>query len=158
MALTTVPASMFASAQTPSFNGIAFPATQSASTDANTLDDYEEGTWTPVITSGTGSITTYSITTAKYTKIGNFVFINLVIYVANIGTAGGNCTFTLPFTSATANGVYGREYNVAGYGLQGLINGSTASGYVFNTKADNGNAWAGGGGLAFGIGCMYPIS
>jgi hypothetical protein len=27
-------------------SGITFPATQSASTNANTLDDYEEGTWT----------------------------------------------------------------------------------------------------------------
>ena len=36
-------------AATPSASGagITFPATQSASTDANTLDDYEEGTWTP---------------------------------------------------------------------------------------------------------------
>ena len=34
---------------TPSASGagISFPATQSTSTDANTLDDYEEGTWTP---------------------------------------------------------------------------------------------------------------
>lgn len=30
--------------------GIKFPATQSASSDANTLDDYEEGTWTPTLT------------------------------------------------------------------------------------------------------------
>ena len=30
--------------------GITFPATQSASSDANTLDDYEEGTWNPTYT------------------------------------------------------------------------------------------------------------
>jgi hypothetical protein len=30
-------------------SGISFPATQSASSDANTLDDYEEGTWTPTV-------------------------------------------------------------------------------------------------------------
>jgi hypothetical protein len=35
------------SGTTPSLNGITFPATQVASADANTLDDYEEGTWTP---------------------------------------------------------------------------------------------------------------
>src|SRR5262245_1079228 len=28
-----------------------FPALQNSSADANTLDDYEEGTWTPTITS-----------------------------------------------------------------------------------------------------------
>ena len=44
---------------TPSASGagITFPATQSASTDANTLDDYEEGTWTPTIAASSGSIT-----------------------------------------------------------------------------------------------------
>ena len=46
-------------------SGITFPATQSASSDANTLDDYEEGTWTPTL--GAGSLT---ITNATYTKIG----------------------------------------------------------------------------------------
>ena len=45
--------------------GITFPATQSDSSDANTLDDYEEGTWTPTL--GAGSLT---ITNATYTKIG----------------------------------------------------------------------------------------
>jgi hypothetical protein len=33
------------SGTTPSLNGITFPATQVPSADANTLDDYEEGTW-----------------------------------------------------------------------------------------------------------------
>jgi hypothetical protein len=51
---------------TTSGTGITFPATASGSTNANTLDDYEEGTWTPIINSGT-----YTLITAKYTKIGN---------------------------------------------------------------------------------------
>jgi hypothetical protein len=54
-------------------NGITFPATQVASANANTLDDYEEGTWTPtVIGDGGGSLTLNSYT-ATYTKIGNIV-------------------------------------------------------------------------------------
>jgi hypothetical protein len=43
-----VVAADIASGQTFSLNGITFPATQVPSADANTLDDYEEGTWTPV--------------------------------------------------------------------------------------------------------------
>ena len=51
--------------------GITFPATQSASTNANTLDDYEEGTFTPTDGSGAGlSLTSLS---GIYTKIGNLV-------------------------------------------------------------------------------------
>ena len=80
--------------------GITFPATQSASSDANTLDDYEEGTFTPVLegttTAGTGTYTTQN---GFYTKIGNKVFIQLTIrWTAHTGT--GNMKITgLPFTS-----------------------------------------------------------
>jgi hypothetical protein len=43
---------------------------------ANTLDDYEEGTWTPAITAmnNTSSVV---IDTSEYTKIGNMVFAQL---------------------------------------------------------------------------------
>ena len=50
--------------------GIKFPATQVSDADGNTLDDYEEGTWTPTISSSSGTITTSSFSGAKYTKIG----------------------------------------------------------------------------------------
>ena len=52
--------------------GIAFPATQSASSDANTLDDYEEGTWTPTLASGS-----WSLRSAQYTKIGRQVTVQI---------------------------------------------------------------------------------
>jgi hypothetical protein len=51
-------------------NGIKFPATQVASADANTLDDYEEGTWSASISDGTNSV---SVGVFPYTKIGNSV-------------------------------------------------------------------------------------
>ena len=50
---------------------IQFPATQNASAGANTLDDYEKGTWTP--TDGSGAALTFTGVTARYTKIGRFV-------------------------------------------------------------------------------------
>lgn len=80
-------------------SGITFPATQSASSDANTLDDYEEGTWTPVIKFGATTATQTS-SIAKYTKIGNTVTCWLEGYVTNLN--GGTGTFTLnglPFQS-----------------------------------------------------------
>jgi hypothetical protein len=58
--------------------GIAFPATQVASSNANTLDDYEEGTWTPT---NADNITINSIVYAVYTKIGNTVTANCWIKV-----------------------------------------------------------------------------
>jgi hypothetical protein len=84
--------------------GIKFPATQSASSDANTLDDYEEGTFTPFFVPDGGAFTTltYSAQTGKYTKIGNFVFfsINIFTSVVTLGTASGGLAIGgLPFTS-----------------------------------------------------------
>ena len=97
-------------AATPSASGagITFPATQSASTDANTLDDYEEGTWTPTFVSltvvnGTGGAT-YSGT---YTKIGRVVFWTAAIAVTGTCTtasvAGSTNISNLPFQVANSN-------------------------------------------------------
>jgi hypothetical protein len=91
---------------TPSTSGagITFPTTQSASTDANTLDDYEEGTFTPVYTPGSGSFTTltYFAQTGKYTKIGNIVYFSINVFTnsVTVGTATGELSIGgLPFTS-----------------------------------------------------------
>lgn len=55
-------------------DGLTFPATQVASADPNTLDDYEEGLWTPTcVGSSTAGTYTVSITSATYTKVGNQV-------------------------------------------------------------------------------------
>jgi hypothetical protein len=71
--------------------GIAFPATQVASTDGNTLDDYEEGTWTPTIVGGTsaGSYTlNSSFDDGYYQKIGRMVTVRAIIQLSSIGSAG----------------------------------------------------------------------
>ena len=47
--------------------------------DANTLDDYEEGTWTPTVLSE-GNIDTSGLFTCTYTKIGRLVTINAAIH------------------------------------------------------------------------------
>jgi hypothetical protein len=100
---TTFPTTIAIGNATPSTSGsgITFPATQSASSDANTLDDYEEGTWTPVATSNAGSITTYSVT-ASYVKIGRIVNCTFTVTVTNIGTASSFMNISgFPFSSIT---------------------------------------------------------
>lgn len=68
---------------------IAFPATQVPSSGANTLDDYEEGTWTPVIGgSGGTSGQTYdtNATQAEYVKIGQLVVCTFGVTLTAKGT------------------------------------------------------------------------
>ena len=82
---------------TTSGAGITFPATQSASSSANTLDDYEEGTWTPTIVTGITS-PTYTNQSGNYTKVGNVVTFTFRISVSG-GTANSTIlSFSLPFT------------------------------------------------------------
>jgi hypothetical protein len=84
---------------TTSGTGITFPATQSASSDANTLDDYEEGTWTPVL-ARTGSNYTFSFQAGSYVKIGSLVTCSFSINISAITTQGStyNTLSGLPFT------------------------------------------------------------
>jgi hypothetical protein len=93
--------------------GVAFPATQSASSDANTLDDYEEGTWTPNQGTGIVLIGTFS-SSAKYTKIGRQVTlvgqVNGSTSVANV-TNGGALFSNAPF--APSSGAVGVLINDA---------------------------------------------
>jgi hypothetical protein len=84
--------------------GIKFPATQVASADANTLDDYEEGTWTPtIVASSSNPSVTYSIQAGYYTKIGRQVFIQgIVELTARTGGSGQARISGLPFTISNA--------------------------------------------------------
>ena len=92
----------------PGGTGITFPASQSASSNANTLDDYEEGTWTPSVQgTGTAGTATYSSRNGKYVKIGTVV--HLWFNVDNYSLAGAVGTLIItgmPFTPDGANPVY----------------------------------------------------
>jgi hypothetical protein len=79
--------------------GITFPATQSASSNANTLDDYEEGTWTPSV----GGTATYTIQLGTYTKIGRIVNFVFYIEINLIGTGSTTIVSGLPFTSNSSH-------------------------------------------------------
>jgi hypothetical protein len=83
---------------TPSTSGagITFPATQSASSDANTLDDYEEGTWEPTLNNG--GTTTYTTRVGTYRKIGSQVTCWFDVQINSVGSGSGTLT-GLPFAN-----------------------------------------------------------
>ncbi len=94
---------------------IAFPATQAPSAGANVLDDYEEGTWTPVLTFATpGNLAVaYSNQTGEYTKIGRKVLLQFTVITSAFThtTASGNLIFTgCPFIAVNVRGYGGQEW------------------------------------------------
>jgi hypothetical protein len=140
--------------------GVAFPATQVASADANTLDDYEEGTWTPTaIGTSTAGSATYTARIGKYTKIGN-----TVTAMCSLGwsahTGSGDIAISgLPFTSASyssnaiwAASVYANDMNFGTLATQlaifvseadtvltfrGMINNATRVNVPLDTSVGN---------------------
>jgi hypothetical protein len=97
-------------------DGLTFPATQVASADANTLDDYEEGTFTPGISfgGGTAGISYTGGLVGTYVKIGRVVYVTVAVQAQSNGTSTGNLAITgLPFTAANTTGVFG----LSGYGI-----------------------------------------
>ena len=103
--------------------GITFPATQVASTNANTLDDYEEGSFTPTFTNvtvGNGAVYGY------YTKVGNQVtFAVGVVFGSTTAFAG---------TMTSINGLPFTTKNVAGNAFAGSCTGNAW---------DSGSGWTG---------------
>jgi hypothetical protein len=101
MPISQINTNSIASGQTFVLNGITFPATQSASTDANTLDDYEEGTFTPALSGNvTNPTVTYNSREGTYTKVGNRVFFNIWLNTSTVSGGTGTVNITgLPFTS-----------------------------------------------------------
>lgn len=77
--------------------GITFPATQNASSNANTLDDYEEGSWTPTTSASGVTLTNFN---SYYTKIGRLVHVYAYVEVNNSGGTLAGITWTgLPFAA-----------------------------------------------------------
>lgn len=103
-----------------------------AGTTSELLNDYEEGTWTPVPTASTGSITSYTLGTCNYTKVGRMVTVNFSVTITNAGTGAGSLNVPLPFTNgaAIANGT-GRENALTGSQLQARV---AASGTDMNIQ------------------------
>ena len=118
-----------------------------SNTDANTLDDYEEGTWTPEIRDLSGNSATLSITSGTYTKIGRWVQINFKITLSSKGSMTGNYVlmggipFNHPTESYNGTGVIDYWGNFA-YSYSGLWfdTSSTASRMWLNAVPAGGSA------------------
>jgi len=126
---------------------LAFPASQNASADPNTLDDYEEGSWTPSVSFGGGAVgVTYgSVNLGRYTKVGRLCVASCTLQLTNKGSSTGAALLTgLPFASpnvqiwgACSIGYTAAMTSVTGTVL-GLQNFNAATVQLFHSN--NGNA------------------
>ena len=110
---------------------IAFPATAVPSADPNTIDDYEEGTWTPALRgTRTAGNTTYTIRVGRYEKIGRQVTVRGRITVNLQGTLDGYVVITgLPFVASGD----AQTFSPVVFGLAGslaITAGESLNGYV----------------------------
>jgi len=83
---------------------------------SKTLDDYEEGTFTPTWSSGTP---TYTVQEGQYCKIGNRVFFDIRLSTSTISGMSDAWINGLPFT-IQGSGNYGVSGNV--FGVTGFQN------------------------------------
>jgi len=132
-------------ATSQSGTGITFPATQSASSDANTLDDYEEGTWSPTASPNSGSIGGYT-SSGTYTKVGRTVYATGNVYITGGGTAAGALLIGgLPFTSVNTTSKPSipvcREDQSTGVIYSGYVN-SNATSAAIHTLTNGGIVWS----------------
>jgi hypothetical protein len=137
--------------------GITFPATQNASSNANTLDDYEEGTWTAYLSDGTTNV---SLGTQYYTKIGNVVTVKFGKYNTDFSSLSGSVGLQLiglPFVAASVSGqdvvliasitsnnpvLYEvTSTTTGGYLYQGTNGAGTNSFFKGDFAATNGSLW-----------------
>lgn len=127
-----------ATGKTLSADGLEFPATQVASAGVNTLDDYEEGSFTPSIgdngLDGSGEGQGYTTQVGRYTKIGNRVYFNLTVLISDLGTlttTEAMRVLGLPFTSNSTSGTDASF--VIGTGVSLVLNnaGECISGFLF---------------------------
>jgi hypothetical protein len=114
--------------------GIDFSATgQDAGMTSELLDDYEEGTFTPTVSSGVGS-PTYTTQAGKYTKIGRLVYFSIALKLSGGTPAAGQIRFSgLPFTTENA-APYGAAY--VGYSGNFVTAGTTIYLPNNNTRLD----------------------
>jgi len=128
--------------------GIGFPATQVASTGANVLDEYEEGTFTPAIEGTSGSFNTVGTQLGFYTKIGKMVHIQCLLPVTNVGNASANIDITnLPFTSASTGPIHtmmtsARETEVQGQNDEIIMSRNVTAAVILGAHFGNGMSYS----------------
>ena len=115
-----------------SSGGITFNGDTAA---VNALDDYEEGTWTPLISTTTGNAATMSSAVAYYTKVGRLVTAHGTV-AASSGADGAGSTIISGFPFALISGS-----NRRAVGALGAMSGAGTDSADLRLVMDPGNTF-----------------
>jgi hypothetical protein len=124
-------------------NGVRFPSTFVGSSDVNTLDDYEEGTFTPVVYGTTSAgVGTYTEQDGHYTKIGRVVHFNFNLWWTEHTGTGNLRVDGLPFVlsssfPSTPVSIVGINLTYSG-ALLGLVSSGTNDIYLYTQSSNAG--------------------
>lgn len=130
-------------------NGLTFPSTPVLSADPNTLDDYEEGTWTPTYASFGFDSITMNLNVGRYRKIGSYV--TVFGYLTSLSAVLNSSTDDvyiegLPFavTSSSLLFVAGTNYSSSwNVNAPSILNAFNSEIYLQYKTAPNANTVAG---------------
>lgn len=135
-------------------DGIDFSAnTPAAGMTSQLLNWYEEGTWTPSVAPGGGTIAYTS--SGRYTKIGRLVTVEIRVDISSsVGGAGGLIVGNFPFAAPSTKSLCGatREDTGAGFGIVGSGLSTTA---IYLTKYDG--TYPGGTNYGFTLVVSYSV-
>ena len=131
--------------------GITFPGSQSASTDPNTLDDYEEGTFTP--TAANFTTTNYTMT-GTYVKIGKLVWVSVVLTCT--GTVGWSTSALIDLPFASSSGTSGNF--IATRNTNSTSNISTNNNNFAYPDLANARVFLGSFSVAMGTGDKFTLT
>lgn len=109
-------------------------------------------TYSPTVTSGAGTLTSTSVTTAKYQTQGQICFVNLRVVITDNGTGSSDIRITLPFAASGIGNFSGREEVLSGVMVHGQVTGST----LIVRKYDN--SYPGGTNAAILVSGFFEIA
>ena len=115
---------------------------------ANYLDDYEEGTWTPVAagSGGAGTAATYSTQIGTYTKIGRIVIMKFLVNLTSAGSEAGNARIAgFPFSGTTHTGLVRASTTntaIVGVSPRGIYTGGPGNAITLDVKTGASTAYS----------------
>ena len=108
-------------------------------------------TWSPTISSQTGTITTVGTVVARYSQFGKNVSFSISITITTNGTGAGSVIASLPVTAKAETVFCGRETASGGKELQGIVSAGSANMNIFNYD----NSYPGGSGFRLIVSGVY---